>query len=328
MKRIVATVSVIILMILTLCGCSSEYSEPISDTDETTSTFTENNEQADLTTTVHTLSSMPNRFKRDNALNYFRSLLNSQEQKVYDEWLAKIANYETVNVDFSTADITYEQTIRVTDALRADYPELWLYMYESYEYEYDYENNEQTDNAYNASISADYNWRWYTEGLEFDGAHMDSLLEQMNGVCDEIIARMPEGSYAEKYEFLAKEIAARTLYVDYSENDDVGNEHEWAYCYMNGPLLYNEGLCQAYAQAYQYLCQRAGLWCVCTGGGTHEWNVVKLEDGSTYHVDITWADTEDNGFNDYYFLMTQEDVEFDHVHEDKEYITASGKSLK
>ena len=319
MRNSIIVISIFITLVITMCGCSSEYSESISDTDETSSTFIENDEQADLTTTVHTLSSMPNRFKRDNALNYFRSLLNSQEQKVYDEWLTEIANYETIHVDFSTDNITYDQMTRVTDAMRGDYPELWLYMYQSYEY---------ADVAQNGTVSADYNWLWDSVDLGFDGVYMDSLLEQMNGVCDEIISRMPEGSYAEKYEFLAKEIAARTLYVDYSENNDIGNEHEWAYCYMNGPLLYNEGLCQAYAQAYQYLCQRAGLWCVCTGGGTHEWNVVKLEDGSTYHVDITWADTEDNGFNDYYFLMTQEEVEIDHVHEDKEYITASGKSLK
>ena len=91
-------------------------------------------------------------------------------------------------------------------------------------------------------------------------------------------------------EFLGKEICLRTEYVDKSDSE-VPN---WSWCYMNGVFLEGEGVCQAYAYAYQYLCHRAGLWSVTVSGNCHCWNMVQLENGATYHVDLTWADSAEN----------------------------------
>lgn len=253
-------------------------------------------------------------------IKYFRSLLSSKEKQLYDDWLNKILEYENIYVDFSTSAFTYEEMHNVTDALREDYPEFWLYMYESYEYTD--EDEAGNYDAISGRIYPSYNWIW--EDTTFKSEYMNNILNKIDDVCDEIISRMPDGTYAEKYEFLAREIAGMTVYYD---NED-SQSKDWAYCHMNGPLLYGRGLCQAYAQAYQYLCNRAGLWCICTSGDCHEWNMVMLEDGSTYHVDVTWADSEYYGFDESYFLLTEEEIEADHIHEDKEYIVASGKSLK
>lgn len=256
---------------------------------------------------------------------YYRSLLTDREKKLYDEWLKKIFNYETIFIDYATADFTYDETCNVTHAMRKDYPEFWLYMAESYDYDDEHcKNGEEV--ALTGEIYPSYNW--YYEDKPFNAVYMDFILEKTDMICDRIILRMPEGTYAEKYEYLARELADMTVYYD----DEDGKAEDWSYCYMSGPLLEGKGLCQAYAQAYQYLCNRAGLWCICTGGKgygvAHSWNVVMLEDGSTYHVDVTWADSEYQGFDESYFLLTEEEIEADHIHEDKEYIVASGKSLK
>ena len=78
------------------------------------------------------------------------------------------------------------------------------------------------------------------------------------------------------------------------------------YLYADGPLLYGKGICQSYTQAYQWLCQRAGLWimtCNGTGNGiAHGWNIIMPEPGVTYYMDLTWADS--TGRRDLYYFMS------------------------
>lgn len=51
------------------------------------------------------------------------------------------------------------------------------------------------------------------------------------------------------------------------------------------------GVCQAYANAYEYLLQHEGIDCrlVASDEANHEWNIVKI-DGVWYHVDVTQDD--------------------------------------
>lgn len=235
-----------------------------------------------------------------------KTRLTANEQKVYDEFLAKIFKYEEFVVDFSdpNSNLDYDGFYRVTDAIRGDYTELRLYLETSELY---------SDEMYNGKvryISVGYDYNWIIRE-EFDREFMEDYLEEINKVCDEIIVRMPDGTYAEKYEFLGREICKMTVYGEQEGENIPVEEVDWSYAYMNGPLLYGEAICQGYAYAYKYLCNRAGLWCITTSGGCHCWNLVMLEDGSTYNVDLTWADTG----NDFerYFLLTQEEIEVDHT---------------
>lgn len=249
-----------------------------------------------------------------------RSRLTQSEQKIYDEFLEKILNFEEFIVDFASVSYDMDVFYRVKDAINADYPETWLYLYT---------NEAVSDEVYNGRqrfISVSYEYNWLTVG-DFSEEYMKSYLNEMGRVCDEIISKMPEGlTSEEKYEFLGREICSRTVYVDKSSWNIPYEEVNWSWCYMNGPLLDGEGLCQAYAYAYQYLCHRAGLWCVTVSGECHCWNMIKLEDGSTYHVDLTWADVdwEEDGFNENQFLMTQKQCEYDHTPYDGEWV-ATGK---
>jgi transglutaminase/protease-like cytokinesis protein 3 len=57
----------------------------------------------------------------------------------------------------------------------------------------------------------------------------------------------------------------------------------------DGPLLNGKALCEGYSKAFMYLCQSIGIQCVCVSGGSHMWNMVKVN-GDWYHVDVTWDD--------------------------------------
>lgn len=253
----------------------------------------------------------------------YRDKLTKQEKELYDDIYSAIISYSTFEIEPIKGKYTKENFNNATDALYGDHAELKLFMYTRNEYDC----NINSEIPIKMSVVPSYNWKY--EYAKFDSNYMNSYLESINEVCDEIINRMPQNAtLTEKYEFLGREIFNMTTYVDKSENEELyknetGDQASWAYCYLNGPFLYGEGLCQAYAQAYQYLCNRAGLWCICTEGGCHMWNLVMLEDGLTYHVDLTWSDTENNFMA--YFLLTQEEIEVNHTHEDKYEWCATGK---
>ncbi len=138
-------------------------------------------------------------------------------------------------------------------------------------------------------------------GKEFDKNFMTSYLKRINDKCDEILARMPQSlSVDAQYLWLADRVCEITEY-DY--------DLSVTYTQADGPFLYGLGVCQSYAYAYQWLCQRAGLWCTtCFGmsyGEGHAWNVIKLDSGKTYYMDLTWADTSSYPYGEYFITYEQ-----------------------
>ncbi|MBE5819753.1 MAG: hypothetical protein E7310_02895 [Clostridiales bacterium] len=320
MKKLLVSLAALIIFMTCFTACSSQANQESSyfesiivvETTEYNDIVAETTivEEETVATIMQNISEVPesNESSVIARLDFepYKSQLAENEQKVYDEFLIKIRNYEEFVVDFSdlNCNIDYDGFHRVTDALRGDYNELRLYLKTSELY---------SDEIYNGNvryISVRYEYNWLRRD-EFDPEFMEAHLEEINRVCDEIIARMPDGTYAEKYEFLGREIYNMTVYGENDINNVPDEEVDGSYAYMNGPILYGKAICQGYAYAYQYLCNRAGLWCITTSGGCHCWNLVMLEDGSTYNVDLTWADTE----NDFerYFLLTQEEIEVDHT---------------
>lgn len=61
-----------------------------------------------------------------------------------------------------------------------------------------------------------------------------------------------------------------------------------------GVLVLGVGVCEGYSNAMNLLLNMAGLDCrIITGtagGQDHAWNIVKLDDGNYYQVDVTWDD--------------------------------------
>ena len=108
----------------------------------------------------------------------------------------------------------------------------------------------------------------------------------------------------------ARELVAELITETMSDRQKALALHDWIITHAHytmkyndatGILLYGEGLCEAYAKAYQMLLDQAGLTnrlVTGTAGETpndaisHMWNQVKI--GSIwYHVDCTWDDPED-----------------------------------
>lgn len=73
------------------------------------------------------------------------------------------------------------------------------------------------------------------------------------------------------------------------------NPMDYAHC-MVGIMAdsIGEGVCESYAEAYQYIMYYLGYDAIKVvgygNGGAHAWNMLKLDDGNYYWVDATWCD--------------------------------------
>ena len=58
-----------------------------------------------------------------------------------------------------------------------------------------------------------------------------------------------------------------------------------------GVLLKNISICEGFSQAVKVLCDAIGVPCIIIGNHIHAWNLVQMEDGKWYKLDITNACT-------------------------------------
>lgn len=83
--------------------------------------------------------------------------------------------------------------------------------------------------------------------------------------------------------------------IAYTKTD---NAHD-----IYGALVNGKCVCEGYARAFQYVCTLYGVNVICVSGdatnssGTeaHMWNLVQMNDGKWYNMDVTWDDPLVNG---------------------------------
>ena len=122
-----------------------------------------------------------------------------------------------------------------------------------------------------------------------------------------------------------------TIEYDYSAVNAVRpNERNMAEAHnVVGALLRGKCVCEGFAKAMKFLCDKIGLECwVVTGkgnssvgSGPHAWNIVKIN-GYYHHVDVTW----DNQYADSseipnygYMNLSDEEMAKDHTWNRKQY---------
>lgn len=111
-----------------------------------------------------------------------------------------------------------------------------------------------------------------------------------------------------------------------------------------GALILRVAVCEGYAEAFQILCQKAGIPCeIVTGSATsdgvnyiaHAWNMVQI-DGAWYQVDVTFDDPIIDGTSAYedgsnlsrgYYLVTDAIIYLDHIADNARYVCTSERYI-
>ena len=116
--------------------------------------------------------------------------------------------------------------------------------------------------------------------------------------------------YDKLYSYL-KEITGLVSYNhEAADTKDYPYGDPWQLVYVFDKNTSTNVVCEGYSKAFQYLCDLSsfsdeGIVCYTvtgTAGGPHMWNIVTMEDGQNYLVDVTNCDTGTVGAPDKLFL--------------------------
>lgn len=227
------------------------------------------------------------------------------------------AFHEKIDIDFE----------RVLSALMADYPyEMYWFDKTSYETKYtgftitaryDTEKNEYVycilfDSTLSLAVAADF-----ADGLySVDTSVGQSVLRTAEEV-DSIVASYAGKTDMEKLYGYLNTICDLVSY-DYAAADDANNTpygNPWQIISVFDGDPSTNVVCEGYAKAFQYLCDRSDfsnpeLGCISVTGymGTcdyeaHMWNIVSLGEGKNYLADIANCDDKMAGRGDGLFLV-------------------------
>ena len=229
------------------------------------------------------------------------SKLTDAQKQLYDDMLSKVQSltpfvYPAEEYGYDVLDDVFA----ASEALNYDHPECEIY----------FTIDEIFDGETTVALKSSYYFPYDSKSQNTkDTTSLKKELDIFDMECNLIVEAIPEYfSTYDKYRYLAALISIRTTYDDFSTG---GNKTKTAY----GAIQGNVAICQGYARAFEYLCKKANLWCKHIVGisreTAHSWNLVKLESG-TYHVDVTWADSDMNEILDegwhYYFMITQDEI--------------------
>ncbi|MBO4217484.1 MAG: hypothetical protein J5940_06040 [Clostridia bacterium] len=199
---------------------------------------------------------------------YWRSKLTADEERVAYDGLSVMVNELSSTAVFARP-VSFDRISKAFEFFALDHPEFFW-----------------GSGGYTASGSGGA-----AVSLNVSGGYTAERLAAMKGeiesVADAVLATVPAGAdgfVAEKAIF--DWLAANVVY-DVSAPD--------AYS-LYGALVGKRCVCEGYAEAFQYLCSRAGVETTSVTGTAnngrtadrHKWNAVKLN-GDWYYAEPTWA---------------------------------------
>ena len=192
-------------------------------------------------------------------------------------------------MDYGKHGLSYAQASAVWRTVRAEYPEFY-FLSNSLPYDTDEEVLYFAINEEYASHSA--------------RAGIDLALELLVEKCASYINA--EATEAEKLVSIHDFLTAELTYSFQSDNVTPSDE-VWAHNLV-GAAIHKEGVCETYAETFDYLCGVFGIECLTvvgdagtedSGYGPHAWNIVRVGEDETaqwYSVDVTWDDGYGNGW--------------------------------
>lgn len=222
---------------------------------------------------------------------YGRSVLESMNKPAllyaYDQIAAGVETaLPAIDVYNDTQPITKDELQLVVELYRADYAHhFWL------------------GNSYNMSYNSKTVLLIYPAYL-LTGDALTAAKARFEEEASAVLSGItPDMTEYEKELYIHDTLAQRVTY----------NESTYAHS-AYGALVDGVAVCEGYAEAFQYLLHRVGIWSfLVTGdaGGPHEWNMVRI-DGNYYHVDLTWNDQGEELYHEY-FNVTDAQIGKDHT---------------
>lgn len=231
----------------------------------------------------------PTYFGEKSCMRYDQ--LNDTQKLVYNQIFDGIEKYSNV-IDISH-DINEDDLEKIYDAIinTADF-EL-VYPTRKYDFKYD-------------SISGSI----YKISPKYDVSldTRSNMISQVDTIVDSVIAETYGLDEFQTLKYFHDYIILNCSYD--ADEENCSNAY--------GVFIDGKAVCEGYARAFKYLCDKVGIPCELVIGNTdieHMWNIVEI-DGNWYHVDVTWDDpkNKDGDYISYsYFNLSDEQIFIDHT---------------
>lgn len=227
---------------------------------------------------------------------YAYNTLNSTQKNLYAKIFEAVKNHE--NAVITGLPISADKDINIAYwAFDYENPQ-FFWLKNGYSYSYSYYNTNPSDGTYEIKPT-------YSRTEE----QVKTIQPKFEQAAQIIIDKaMQKEKLIDRVAVIHNEIVDSTDYL-------LAN-----YPYVSeadGSLIYGKALCEGYSKTFMYLCQSAGIECICVSGSSknepHMWNMIKL-DGEWYHVDVTWDDPIGGRGRYYdYFCIPTSEITKDHA---------------
>lgn len=210
------------------------------------------------------------------AMQSYYKKLDTAISKYHSDAKATLTEYDSLDpVNYASLGLSYEEAITVYSLYRDDHPlyywfsGFWLYSSTSLYIvvDEDYRDGE---------VRQSHNELVYAKAAEYLGIVKDETSEYQIafGLHDAICAN---ASYA------------------YKSDGKTPENANWAHSII-GILEKNAGVCESYTEVFGMLLNFREVENIRVSGkgngGSHAWNLVKLDDGKWYWYDVTWGDQD------------------------------------
>ncbi len=281
-------------------------------------------------------------YQSDPASAYTLSGLNKQGKKFYQVLLKKgrkstkkvkiklnkSRKFKVSRASYRSGDCWYSKKIRAIDnicaraawAVTADQPD--LYWIDSYNWSYLYYYSKSKSTVSIKIVAIIFKPVSYYSGAKKE---LQQVKNVVKAVSASIMQNRPDASRYTTARLIYEYLASTASYGYAS-----GTEHSPA-----GILLdkYGHvGVCDGYSQAFKMICDACGIPCklVSSECYQHAWNMLQLENGVWYGIDVTWGD--DGGLSDisYRWFMYGQNEVVSGAHPGREihsYIDRSGETF-
>lgn len=219
--------------------------------------------------------------------SYYKTQLTKQQQTIYDAIVASLRKYQS---KITLASVPAESIDRAFAAVRLDRPELFFL-----------DNN---STVYYSVFKSEL-------GVSFCYSFQETkrLLDELNRRAKEIVSKSLNMSLQQRAIYLHDYLVG---HLTYSEKI---NNHNEAHNIV-GALLHRSCVCEGYAKAYKFLCDKAGIPCIIVMGTSldeknvregHAWNIV-MPGQTCFHVDPTFDNFIDGEYcsHAHVFLSSKE----------------------
>lgn len=224
--------------------------------------------------------------KVDKTSWYYYSLLNKPQKELYENILKVLVKQEV----YITDAFTNEVIIKILRSIEYDQPEIfYINFHDKGIVTYDEKNDNYAIRgiAYSTFETLEEIDKAWKEIKDYEKKALQNINQFM--------------SEEEIEKHIYNYIALRTLYIEGAEY----NQSMYS-------IVKQESVCSGYAKMFKFLCNRAGVKCICvrgihnTSNIGHLWNIVKIKD-INYMVDCTnalKADKDKNVYMLYNFFNT------------------------